>query len=196
MSNKQANIIVVCGGSGSGKSAWVKRQIARARRLLVWDVNDEYQGVRITTRRDLLAAVRGNKTKPFKIRYVPQAVTPEEFSFWCEVAFVAGNLTAVAEETADVTSPSKAPPGWGKVVRRGRHQRLIVYGITQRPAESDKTIIGNKTLIHCCMLKRAQDRAYMAKEMDVSVEEVANLKPLEWIEVTDSGQKTKGKLRF
>ncbi|MEW8131477.1 MAG: hypothetical protein AB2758_20685 [Candidatus Thiodiazotropha endolucinida] len=196
MSNKQANIIVVCGGSGSGKSAWVKRRIARARRLLVWDVNDEYQGVRVTTRRDLLAAVRGNKAKPFKIRYVPQEATPEEFSFWCEVAFVAGNLTAVAEETADVTSPSKAPPGWGKVVRRGRHQRLIVYGITQRPAESDKTIIGNATLIHCCQLKRAEDRKYMAREMNVDFKEVDDLQPLEWLEVSDKGQKKRGKLKF
>ncbi|MCG7979594.1 MAG: ATP-binding protein [Candidatus Thiodiazotropha endolucinida] len=196
MSNKQANIIVVCGGSGSGKSAWVKKQIKNERRVLIWDVNDEYQGVRVTNRRDLINAVKGNKTKTFRIRYVPPVVTQDEFSFWCEVAFIAGNLAAVAEETADVTSPSKAPPGWGKVVRRGRHQRLKVYGITQRPAESDKTIIGNKTLIHCCMLKRAQDRAYMAKEMDVSVEEVADLKSLEWIEVSDSGQKTRGKLTF
>lgn len=196
MSNKQANIIVVCGGSGSGKSAWVKRQIKRARRLLVWDVNDEYEGVRVTSRRELLSAVRGNKTKSFNIRYVPPVVTSEEFSFWCEVAFVAGNLIAVAEETADVTSPSKAPPGWGKVVRRGRHQRLTVYGITQRPAESDKTIIGNATLIHCCMLKRAEDRKYMAREMGIEFGEVDSLQPLEWIEVTDSGQKKRGKLRF
>jgi hypothetical protein len=152
--------------------------------------------VRVTNRRDLLTAVRGAKTKPFKIRYVPQIVTPDEFSFWCEVAFIAGNLTAVAEETADVTSPSKAPPGWGKVIRRGRHQRLIVYGITQRPAESDKTIIGNSTLIHCCKLKRVEDRKYMAREMGVEFAEVDSLKPLEWLEVSDSGQKKRGKLRF
>ncbi|MCU7841828.1 MAG: hypothetical protein KZQ94_20940 [Candidatus Thiodiazotropha sp. (ex Troendleina suluensis)] len=196
MSNKQANIIVVCGGSGSGKSAWVKKQIARARRLLVWDVNDEYAGLRITNRRDLISAVKGNKTKSFKIRYVPSVVTAEEFSFFCDVAFIAGNLVVVAEETADVTSPSKAPPGWGKVVRRGRHQRLTVYGITQRPAESDKTIIGNATLIHCCMLKRAEDRKYMAREMGISIDEVDRLKPLEWVEVTDRGQKKTGKLRF
>ncbi|MEW8027427.1 MAG: hypothetical protein AB2766_12645 [Candidatus Thiodiazotropha endolucinida] len=196
MSNKQAYIVEVCGGAGSGKSAWVKRQIENERRVLIWDVNDEYQGVRVTNRRDLINAVKGNKTKTFRIRYVPPEVTQDEFSFWCDVAFIAGNLAAVAEETADVTSPGKAPPGWGKLVRRSRHQRVKVYGITQRPAESDKTIIGNATLIHCCMLKRAQDRVYMAKEMGVSFEEVNQLKPLEWIEVSDSGQKTKGKLTF
>ncbi|MEW8411361.1 MAG: hypothetical protein AB2696_21215 [Candidatus Thiodiazotropha sp.] len=196
MSNKQANIIVVCGGSGSGKSAWVKRQIAKDRRVLIWDVNDEYEGIKVSSRRELIAAVKGNKTKTFRVRYVPPVVSPEEFSFWCEVAFIAGNLTAIAEETADVTSPGKAPPGWGQVVRRGRHQRLTVYGITQRPAESDKTIIGNATLIHCCMMKREQDRAYMAREMGVPFEEVDQLRQLEWLEVSDSGQKNRGKLTF
>lgn len=196
MANKTAHIVVVCGGSGSGKSEWTKRQIAREKRLLIWDVNDEYQGQKVTTRAELVAAVRGPSNKPFKVRYVPPVVTPDEFSFWCEVAFIAGNAAIVAEETADVTSPSKAPPGWGKVVRRGRHQRLKVYGITQRPAESDKTIIGNATLIHCCMLKRADDRKYMAKEMGIAFDEVDRLKLLEWIEVNDHGQKKAGKLRF
>jgi hypothetical protein len=112
-------------------------------------------------------------------------------------AFSWGNCTAVAEETADVTTPAKAPVGWGTLVRRGRKRGISIIGVTQRPAESDKTIIGNATKIHCGMLKRPQDRKYMALEMDVPLQVVNELKPLEWLEVVAGieGHK-KGKLRF
>ena len=82
------------------------------------------------------------------------------------------------------------------VVRRGRHQSLTVYGITQRPAESDKTIIGNATLTHCCKLKRAPDRAYMAREMGCAPALLDALKPLEWIEADELGRIRRGKMRF
>jgi len=38
----KANITVVCGSSGSGKSAWTKRQIKGRGRVIVWDVDEEY----------------------------------------------------------------------------------------------------------------------------------------------------------
>lgn len=195
VTNKAA-IVVVCGGSGTGKSAWLKRQVRRARRLIVWDPNDEYTGQRVTTRAALLAACRVPVNKPLRVRYVPPAVNQAEFDYWGRVAFAAGQAAVVAEETADVTSAGKAPPGWGLLVRRGRHRGITLYGVTQRPAESDKTIIGNHTLIHCCKLKRAEDRKYMAREMDIDQAELDALKPLEWLETDDQGGKNKGKLRF
>ena len=37
-----AKIVVVCGGSGNGKSEWVKRQVKSLKKLVVWDVDEEY----------------------------------------------------------------------------------------------------------------------------------------------------------
>jgi len=190
---RAASIIVVCGSSGSGKSAWVKQRIAKARRVLVWDVDDEYEGFeRITAPAALIEALRSAKAGRFAF------VAPvKAFDLWARAAFAWGNCTAVAEELAGVTTPGKAPPGWHQLVSRGRKRGIEVIGVTQRPSESDKTIMGNATLIHCGMLAREQDRAYMARELDVPLAQVNELEPLEWIE-RKRGAKvvTRGRLRF
>ena len=40
--------------------------------------------------------------------------------YMARCAFTWTNAAVAAEETADVTSPSKAPPNWGQLIRRGR----------------------------------------------------------------------------
>ncbi|MDO8416652.1 MAG: hypothetical protein Q7S87_10630 [Agitococcus sp.] len=58
------------------------------------------------------------------------------------------------------------------LVRRGRKYGANIYGITQRPAESDKTLFGNCHVIHCCYMQWANDRAYMAAELDMTVQQM------------------------
>lgn len=199
-SKNKAEIIVVCGGSGTGKSAYVKRKIKDAKRLLVWDMTGEYAreglALPVTSCTHLIERVAAAGNGGFRIALQPRAASAEYFNFFCEVAYAAGRCVVVVEELADVTTPGKAPTGWGIVVRRGRHRGLTVYGITQRPSESDKTIMGNATLTHVCKMKRAQDRAYMAKETGAPVEMLDALKPLEWIEADEAGKITRGKLSF
>lgn len=193
-----ARIVVVCGGSGTGKSAWTKQQIARKRRLLVWDPDGEYATDGfcrpVAGKARLIEALAAAKNGPARITYLPRDL--KDFDFWSRAALAWRNCTAVAEEIADVTSPGKAPPGWGQLVRRGRKYGVEVFAVTQRPAESDKTIIGNATLTHACRLKRARDRAYMAEEMGIDRVDLDALKPLEWVECDDRGAIRKGKMRF
>jgi DNA helicase HerA-like ATPase len=104
---------------------------------------------------------------------------------------------AVAEETADVTNPGKAPPGWGELVRRGRKREITLYAITQRPAESDKTAFTNASMLHVGNLNRYQDRVYISRELDCAETEIAALKPLDWIERDRrTGVLRKGRLSF
>ncbi|HET8882608.1 MAG TPA: hypothetical protein VFM56_10580 [Solimonas sp.] len=191
-----ASITVVVGSSGSGKSAWLKRQIKTARRLIVWDPDDEYGGAgfhRVTTIAQLAEALRGASAGRFA--FVP--ASPAQFDAWSLCAFAWGNCVAVAEETADVTTPGKAPPGWGTLVRRGRKRGITLYAVTQRPSESDKTVIGNATCLHVCMLARAADRQYMARELDVQQSEIDRIAPLEWIEKRRGVPGiSRGKLKF
>lgn len=192
--SRDASIIVVCGSSGSGKSAWVKKRIAKKRRVLVWDTDDEYAGdfERVSTCSGLVDRIKGAASA--RVAFVAGR---EHFDFWARVAFTWGNCTAVAEELAGVTSPGKAPTGWHTLVSRGRKRGVEVIGVTQRPSESDKTIMGNASLFHCAMLSREQDRAYMAKELDVSRDMISGLEKLEFLE-KKAGIKgvTRGKLRF
>jgi hypothetical protein len=190
-----AKITVVCGGSGSGKSAWVKQQIKTAPRVVVWDIDDEYSGEiksmeRLTSLRDLIDKL-GNRKKG-KFCYVGK---PDDFNVWCKAVFAWGNCVAVAEELAGVTSPAKAPEGWHTLVSRGRKRGIVIYGVTQRPSESDKTIMGNSTLKHVGMMPRAKDRKYMADEMDINVQLLNDLEALEYIEKSGKEVK-KGRVTF
>lgn len=177
------SLYVAVGASRSGKTAWVRQQIEGEARIMAWDPECQYgdlPGAQIVRTHTALAAAAKN---PGPGVYVFQAPRMADFGFWAECCFLfarvgdyAGVKTViVAEELADVTNPSKAPDGWGMLVRRGLKRNCDIYAITQRPAESDKTIMGNASVIHCCGLQRAGDRDYMAKEMDVPATAISSL---------------------
>lgn len=193
-----AAIALVCGSSGSGKSLWVKQQIAQLPRVLVYDTDDEYSELpgfeRVTRARDLAHRLR--RARAGRYAFVPASpCNVALFEFWSKAAFAWGTCAAVAEELADVTSPGKAPPGWGMLIRRGRKRGIHLYAVTQRPSESDKTAIGNATLLHCGALARRLDRAYMAAELDAPESAVAALAPLDYIERDrQTGALTSGRL--
>lgn len=190
-----SRISLICGSTGAGKSEYVKRLIRSTRRLIIWDIEDEYAAggmERITRLRDLIDAVRDQEEA--RVAYVAPV---RRFGDWARVALAWGRCMAVAEELASVTHPGKAPEGWGDLIRRGRKRAVELIGITQRPAECDKTIVGNASIIRCGMLWRARDAAYMAEEMGVEVDRIAALKPLEWIQVDRRTRKiTRGRITF
>lgn len=197
-------ITAIVGSSGGGKTAWLKKQIADVSRLLVWDIEGQYneRTKAVYTRSELVKAIQEPNAR---ISYQPKSLS--DFDFWakCAFAFVRlgaemGQQTAiVAEELADVTSPAKAPEGWGMLVRRGRKYGANIYGVTQRPAESDKTLFGNAHIIHCCGMQRANDRTYMARELDVPVSHILSLdrSKLEYLHKDmRTSSLTKGRLTF
>jgi hypothetical protein len=191
VSNK-AKIVVVCGASGSGKSAWTKKQITRAKRLLIWDIDDEYTGERINKQADLVAKLRTEKAGVF--RYVGKA---KDFSFFCKCAFAWGRCTVVAEEIAGVTSPGKAPEGWHMLVSRGRKRGISIYAVTQRPSESDKTVFGNASALHVGRMTRKKDRVYIAGELDCKVDILDDLQPLDYVHrEMSTGKVTTGRIHF
>ena len=180
-------VIYVVGFTGSGKTTWVRNEVRRARRLLVWDGKEEW-GERdrcrvVTSPHELRALVlhRG----PMRIAYrVP--VTRANFDVFCRLAWVWCRFdvgTLVVEELADVTTPAKAPIAWGEIVRKSRGTGAMVYALTQRPQEVDKTAQGNAAVFHVGMMPDEQDQKYVAKRLlGVPVEQVARLAPMEYIE--------------
>lgn len=186
-------LIVATGKSRSGKSAWVKSQIAGDKRQIIFDIKGEYSadmGYQVVYNLHDLIGMLEATPGPLKVAYRP-ASPMKEFGIWAKAAFTWCKMapcTIIAEELADVTTPAKAPDGWGQVCRQAQGFGARIYAITQRPSESDKTAMGNATLIHCCKMVRANDREYMAREMDVSVDKLnALLDPMD-----DNGKPTKG----
>ena len=165
------------------------QQCARDARLLVWDALGEWcrrAHLTNTARLSELAnmVARSGSAPRFRVAYTGP-VTREHFATFCAIAWAwlrARPGTLVVEELADVTSPGKAPTEWGEIVRKGRHTGAQVYALTQRPAESDKTILGNAALIHAGLCSSERDRVYIARCLDVPEGEVRALRQLQWIE--------------
>jgi hypothetical protein len=200
------SLTVAVGASRSGKTAHVKRELAKHVCWLAWDVEGQYEG-RVITSAAELARICGSGADG-RYSYRPRSLG--DFGHWAECAFLLArvrekrfpdrvHMAVVAEETSDVTSPGKAPDGWGMLIRRGLKYGVDIYAITQRPSESDKTVMGNASIIHCCGLQRAGDRKYMALEMDIPIAELQGLdrSKLEYIhkDMRD-GQWQKGRLTF
>ena len=120
--------------------------------------------------------------KPGVIAFTPDRLA--DFEFFCKAAktwvkshYLAGkNSVLIFEETADVTSPGKAPDEYGVILRRYLSYGVDIFAITQRPAESDKTAVGNASVIHVCRLQLARDRKSAANDSGVSLAEIDKLR--------------------
>lgn len=114
-------------------------------------------------------------------------ISRDHFTAFCRLAYVwmrsHDRGVLVVDELADVTSPGKATPGWGEIVRKHRKFRYgHVYAITQRPAESDKTIVGEATTIHTGRMNLESDEDYMARCLRVPLEDIQALPDFQYIE--------------
>ena len=205
----------VVGSRGAGKTAWTRRRVAGVRRLLVWDAVKEWSRDRLVApvysleelARLAIADIRAGRSSDFRVGYVGplfaldrQGRRVSYFPTFCAIAWPwmrRRPSTLIVEELADVTNPGKAPAGWGEIVREGRHSGSDLYALTQRPAESDKTIAGNADVIHCGRLSFPRDRRSMSEYLDVPIAEITRLASLEWIERDMRTRRlTRGRLRF
>jgi hypothetical protein len=180
----KAEHMYFCGNSGTGKSSKIKEMLKKAPRAIIFDPDDEYSEltgvVRVTNANNLIQCLKQKKSANLKIAYVAEGV--KAFEFWANCAFQWQNCIAVAEEIADVTTASKAPPAWGRLIRRGRKYGILICAVTQRPAEADKTILSNAAIIRTGALGRHADREAIAREMDCPVSHISKLIPLDFIE--------------
>jgi DNA helicase HerA-like ATPase len=187
---QRADILIIVGATGSGKSLQVKAQLAKRRpkRLLIWDPQAEYgqlassvPTIAAAVEQVRLADTRGGLSLVFVPSPDPKLAW-RQFDLWCQLAFQAGRCTLLAEELSGVTRPGSSPPGWLRVITQGRHRALSVIGTTQRPALVDKTALDNATTVRCGRLNSAASRRYMADLLDVPADQLAQLQALEWVE--------------
>ncbi|AIU66868.1 DUF87 domain-containing protein [Vibrio coralliilyticus] len=190
----------VIGASGSGKSHYVKTIVEQYNRAIIWDPDDEYseaKGVFTTSRAsDLIEHI---KNGDIRVRFVPSSMDGKYlekcFEFVSLAAFVWGGCLLVAEEIADVTSPSKAVNGWGTVLRRGRKRGVKVVGVSQRPAEADKTIFTQARIIRTGRLDGEGDIKRVAENMRIPADLVGQLGKLEFFELDrNTGELKAGKM--
>jgi hypothetical protein len=189
MSALQTNdgrLIVVSGASRCGKTTQVANEAKSGNRVCAWDPEDQWAQLpgwrKVTTRQELLAAMQARGH--LRIAYVAGGDLKAEFDYWCGVVLYAGRyiapLTVIAEELADVTTPSKAPGNWGILIRRGLKRGITIYAISQRWAEADKTCMGNASE-YLLFTSRGEDIDYIARKTRVPVADLEALQPFTFI---------------
>lgn len=160
--------IGVYGASGSGKSTWVRAEIATRQRVVIFDALEEYAG-----RRGVLTA-RGPKglsqnlrrawpRDRFVIAYVPTAGDePAELHRLATVLRLAQSnrreggefrgrrLTLYVEEMNTAFPIADLPAGLRGMMdlcSRGRHYGIDLIGVSQRPSEIHNRFRGNCTAV-------------------------------------------------
>lgn len=203
MKTQDGRLYVIAGASRSGKTAWTRKQTANARRVFVWDPEDQWAQLptyrKITNRAALLEAAKA--PGPLRVAYVAGGDLKSEFDFWAGCVMYAGRyiepLDAVAEELADVTTPSKAPGNWGILLRRGLKRGINIWAISQRWSEADKTAVGNASDFVLFRMSSGDDVRYMSRKTRLSETGLELLKPLDFVHLDAlTGTNTRGKLRF
>lgn len=202
MQTNDGRLVIVSGASRSGKTAWVRRQVEKLPRVIVWDIEAQWCDLRgfhkLTTRAELFDEVQSDR--PARLAYVaPGGDLRDEFNFWSACVMLwgryRGGCIAVAEELADVSTPAKAPQEWGILLRRGLKRGISIYAISQRWAEADKTAIGNASEF-VVFRAAGDDVQYIARKARLPLEQVEALRPLEFIRATVTGEVERGALKF
>lgn len=178
-----AEHMFLCGCTGSGKSSFLRRMnlYQQYRRILLWDPDEDHNAVHIRSRSAYKRAViEGIKSgKKFRLAYVPAKPTPEEFEWWCGILWAAldGNIrtAAIVEELADVTGTAKAQGMWGQLSRKARKYGGVIYSVSQRPAEIDKSILSQSPYKWVGQLETDSERQYLSKLLSVPVHQLAQM---------------------
>lgn len=178
------SVVFVSGARGSGKSSWLKQYARGFGRVLVWDPMHEYAEAFGVAPVGSLSALVEAKGVPICVFAPddPALVSAKAFDFFCLVAWTRGAGLVLVDELATVTHAGKALGWWGRLIREGRHRQIEIAGAAQRPAEIDKTIIGNATRLVVFRLGRRADRVLMAEELDIDRAQIDALEPLQFLD--------------
>lgn len=158
--NKNAELSLVVGRRGSGKSTKVKSMIGENSRVIVFDPQDEYReaGFGSGNTAELIKTHLARSWEDgFRAAYVPPANRETmaldvlaKFILQIQEPYRAGQderqITLVVEEM-NLGYPVQALPahfdGMARICNQGRHYGVNVIGVTQRPALVSTTFRGN-----------------------------------------------------
>lgn len=202
---RQAQVRIYVGATGSGKSTALKRTLdgAPAAWRIIVDPDGEYYryGLRCSSLADLVNRVQGGRGSLVFVPSLDRATAIRQFAFCCAVAWRIAErgrpVHFVVDELSEFTTAIEAPHEWRRLVKRGRKAGITIDAAAQRPAEIDKTIWSNATLIRSGRLNFAADQSVIAAALGVGVDQVIALGQLDYLERDrNTGELRRGHLTF
>lgn len=168
----KADVKLVVGKTGSGKTCKVVNIIQEHERIIMFDTQgkDYTDGVMFYDLHELrkfwLKVYRGN----FRLIYRPlDPVT--EFEEICKIAFTCRNLTIVAEELPSLCTAAVIGPEFRKVIFRGRMNDIRFIGLMQRPIGIHRDITSQASEIFIFNIDEPGDVKYFKNRIGQDTEE-------------------------
>lgn len=193
MTAQLADLTAVIGGTGTGKTYWMRQELRRRNppRLLVWDPEADLSDLGNVTvsAGNVGSLVKLTAGDRWRIVYVPpfnRALAERCFDLFCRQAFYCAEKgrapLIVVDELSTVVRAGSAPDYWTACVSRGRKRGLAIMAASQRPARIDKDFWSQANHIRCSALGYAEDQKAMAAALGVPLADVAALQGFEAIE--------------
>lgn len=179
---EKSNVITsVNGQKGSGKSWWVKHSLIPLwDRVLVLDPMAEYSphvdavlSSPAALKDYLLRRGAHHHLAPFRVAMVP--TTPADSLTALRLAWALPGTLLVLEEVDQIAHPGYSPPELAQLILRGRHRRISVATITQRPAATPIQLRSQADLIAVFRLTMPRDAEAVAHWVQSTPQELYNL---------------------
>lgn len=177
---------VILGASRSGKTVSASNIHRSDKRLIVWDPKAHWtrkeKCKEAFSLRELVAILSKHKKGPLRVAFT--SANPRDFPKWAELAYWwcrLGGGNVVAEEVGNATNAAKAVGGWHLLLSQGLEYGINITVISQRSQETDKTAIGNASILRC-FRQDAMDAEGPAKRLGVDPQQLIDLDTLQYVE--------------
>lgn len=178
---RSADVRLMVGASGSGKSSWLKASLSIDRpRVLIFDPEGEYAG---HIPRGAAHAYDLTAGQAWRVRVVPpadRAAQIHAFGWFCRLALARAPCVVAVDELHLVTDAWRPPAEWVSLVTRARKYGISIYAAAPRLTVVDKTVENTVTAVRAGRLN--YDRKRAADLLAVPEDDVAQLTGTQWIE--------------
>ncbi len=185
MQIKPPDCTTIVGMRGSGKS-YLARKIGSAypRQVIFDPVNDWQDGVIVNSFDAFCEKIRifkdvdhGNLIFRFNPDDENKAETLNES---LRILYTMGNVQAVIDEIQLFCTPHYMPPYLENLYFIGRHKKVGVTAITQRPSRLNKSCLSQSNHVFVGQLHEKNDIAVVSNFLNKDYSEISSLKPREF----------------
>lgn len=166
--------MAILGKRGSGKTSYIRKKIFEEARVIVYDVNGDYDLPAYESISSLAKAI--NRKSSYHVRYVPFEPL-EEISKFSKLVFARGDLLVVFDEVHLIAPTFSIDPDMANLFRRGRHRGIKVMFATQRPSGMNNLLTSQASEFVVFRLVNHRDVLYVKENLQIDPSLIRKLDP-------------------
>lgn len=177
-------VILITGQRGQGKTTYIKNQIGRFSRVIIFDLLGEFTFYETAYNlRDLFLTLSSLKDENFfTLNFYNPKNSDEDFSVVCEAINRLNDIMFVVDEIDYFCSTHSIPRQFDEIVKRGRHQDLQLMVATRRPHEIPPIIRSQTSCLVTFRHIEPRDIEFLKQIIDIPEERISGLKKFHYIQ--------------